>query len=207
MVAYRADTRRLAAVVLYELVKKYSLHDATQADTSSFGFLGIHLRTDADTVTWKWMSYEVQSTAYHKHLDTYSLPVAYIATGDQEHLKNFTALIAPIPVATKYALLEDRPIELAELQSLTWDQQAQVDHLVLLRARKFLGTTESSFSWAIAGARRASSKDGTCGGPNMDGIVGYKKGDGKDDIGIAFEDQTSLIIGKAHHEFGNYTWP
>lgn len=64
-------------------------------------------------------------------------------------------------VVTKYDLL--RGLDLEQLSNLTWDQQALVDYLVLLRSSYFMGMAESSFAWAIAVKRRVTSKTGSCG--------------------------------------------
>jgi len=138
----------------------------------------------------------------------YSLPVIYVASGNLSSTILFSNLVAPTPVVTKYSLLSSRPDELARLKSLSWDQQAEVDYLVLLRSSRFLGMTDSNFSWAVAVARRAVGKEGSCGGERGDGMMGVRKGDGENGVGVAFEDERSVIVGgRSKYNFGTRAWP
>jgi hypothetical protein len=94
-----------------------------------------------------------------------SVPIIYVASGNLTSTSLFstaaTTLTPPIPVITKHDLLEGD--DAAALAELSWDQQALVDYLVLLRSSFFMGMAESSFAWAVAVRRRVTSEHGTCG--------------------------------------------
>lgn len=115
-------------------------------------------------------------------------------------------MVLPTPVVTKTTLLSGADLEL--LNTLSWDQQAEVDHLVLLRASRFLGISESGFSWAVASARRTQTEAGTCGWRGT--VVGASPTDG-----LAMQDDLSVIIGKVidgkierlNLNLGMMTWP
>jgi hypothetical protein len=142
------------------------------------------------------MSYTKQSTLYKTYADSYALPVIYIATGNLPSARTFAKTTSPTPVVTKTDLLSEA--ELALLNSLSWDQQAQVDYLVLLRATRFLGMSDSNFSWAVAVARRAV-EEGTC--------VGIERGLGADGT-VAMRDELSVVVGKkSKYDFGTRSWP
>lgn len=171
-------------------------------------YLGVHLRTAPDATRGGWLSYEDQSAAYDQYAKQYNLPVIYVASGNLSSIVLFSNLVAPMPVVTKYTLLESRPRELAALKALSWDQQAEVDYLVLLRSSRYLGMTDSNFSWAVAVARRAVGIEGTCGGPAKNGIVGFRAAKGNGDVGVAFEDEKSVIVGRpCRFRFETRAWP
>ena len=68
--------------------------------------------------------------------------------------------------------------------------------------------TDSNFSWAVAVARRAVGKEGSCGGERGDGMMGVRKGDGENGVGVAFEDERSVIVGgRSKYNFGTRAWP
>ena len=144
------------------------------------------------------MSYEEQAAMYQLLANEYALPVIYVASGNLSSTQVFAEKVSPTPVVTKSSLLSDEDIVL--LKSLSWDQQAQVDYLVLLRASGYLGMSDSNFSWAVAVARRAAGKRGTCGS-RYDGEITLEKG-------IAFRDELSIIIGKpSKYQFSTRSWP
>lgn len=144
------------------------------------------------------MSYEDQAAMYQKLAKEYALPVIYVASGNLSSTQIFAETVFPTPVVTKSSLLSGE--ELALLKSLTWDQQAQVDYLVLIRASRYLGMSDSNFSWAVAVARRAAGNIGTCG------VIGEEKL--KTEKSIALKDELSIIIGKpSKYHFGTRSWP
>jgi hypothetical protein len=146
------------------------------------------------------MSYEQQAAMYQQLAIQQALPVIYVASGNRSSIEIFSAAITPTPVVTKATLLKGADLELME--SMTWDQQAQIDYLVLLRASKFLGMSQSTFSWAVALARRAVGKQGTCG------VLEKDEPNVKAERGIALRDELSIIIGKpSKYHFSTRTWP
>lgn len=147
----------LAATVLYALNKEYGLDmDPGKVGVPEAGkFYGAHLRTDRDAVAASFASYEEQSTAYLASAERNGLSLIYVASGSIPDVERFTTTPAEmgIKVTTKIAVLEKEPEfagALAELRALTWDQQALIDYLILLRSSHFGGTWASSFSYNIA---------------------------------------------------------
>jgi hypothetical protein len=111
----------------------------------------------------------------------------------------FAERVAPTPVATKFTLLSGADLML--LQSLSWDQQGQVDYLVLQKASQFLGITDSSFSWGVAAARHAMSRGGTCG--KQEGSRRLVRRQEKD---ISFRDDLTVIVGAKNKLDFNTKW-
>jgi hypothetical protein len=114
----------------------------------------------------------------------------------------FSVLIAPTPVVTKFTLLSGAEATL--LQSLTWDQQCEVYHLMLAKSAQFLGTADSSFSWGTASARHALSAEGTCGTEARQGRLARRM-----ERDISMDDGLSIIIGADNklHFKPQYFWP
>jgi len=166
---------RLAASALWTLRANFSMAlEPTRVVSpvlpNSPSFLGVHLRTSADILP-DWPAYEVQRDYYFKRMrdakhGAHGLPLIYLASGNRSSIEQFTSEAATqftpsIAVLTKHDLL--LPDELEELRQMTWDQQALVDYLILLRSSYFLGMAESSFSWLVATRRRVYSVHGSCG--------------------------------------------
>ncbi|CAK7271874.1 hypothetical protein SEPCBS119000_004830 [Sporothrix epigloea] len=125
------------------------------------GYLGAHLRVAEDAANAKWPGYEAQAPAYLDEAEASDLSVVYLATGSAQHRQLFQADAAArnIEVVTKEGLLDKQ--ELAELQSMTWDQQAIVDFQVLVHSSRFAGFVRSSFSWVVAIRRSILPEAGT----------------------------------------------
>jgi hypothetical protein len=141
------------------------------------------------------MSYEKQLELYQKYLAKQPVPAIYVATGNLTSIKLFAETVAPTPVVDKFSLLSLE--DATRLKSMTWDQQGQVDYLVLTRASLYLGMADSLFSISIASSRRAATKSGTCGEyPETENDITY-------------DDGFSIVVGKSHS--GNqepaYFWP
>lgn len=146
----------LAATVLYALDEEYSLGiDPAKIGIPAEGkFYGAHLRTAPDAVAASFAGYEEQSNAYLASAEKKKLSFVYLASGSPPDIVRFTEAAAKkdIMVTTKLALLEKEPEfedALKELQALTWDQQALIDYMILLRSSHFGGTWASSFSYNI----------------------------------------------------------
>ncbi|KAK6864574.1 hypothetical protein PG995_001102 [Apiospora arundinis] len=124
-------------------------------------FLGVHLRTESDALA-KWPSYDLQVDGYMAAAESlgYRDSVAYLATGNQTEASKFAEAAASrlgITVRTKESLLQGKDLE--ALQSLSWDQQALVDFVVLLNANYFVGVSPSSFSINVALKRHLRTGD------------------------------------------------
>jgi hypothetical protein len=116
------------------------------------GFLGIHLRTEEDALK-EWPSYDVQASGYLREAGRQGFKggTAYLASGSDTEIQKFTKHAQEeidLRVLTKHNLLEGKDLE--KLQSLSWDQQALVDFVVLLESDYFLGVSPSSFSINVA---------------------------------------------------------
>ena len=147
------------------------------------------------------MSYEEQTAAYERFARNLKLPLIYVASGDLSSTNVFCKAVSPTRVETKSTLLTGPDLKF--LKSMSWDVQAQVDYLDLLRASMFLGMSDSSFSYAVAVARRSEATiEGTCGF--------WKKGKAEEvpEPGIALRDELSIVIGpSSKYHFGPRSWP
>ncbi|KAL1880147.1 hypothetical protein Daus18300_001510 [Diaporthe australafricana] len=164
-------------------------------------FIGIHLRTESDALG-TWPSFENQTAAYLARAARLDLPPrqVYLATGNATEAARFAALAAvqlgAFHIVTKHELLRlpndksggssssssgsnrkqgEKELLLRQLDALSWDQQALVDFVVLLRCGLFLGVSPSSFSMNIA-LKRHLRADGLRTRPWK---VGDDKGDGR----------------------------
>ncbi|KAH7346260.1 hypothetical protein BKA65DRAFT_477475 [Rhexocercosporidium sp. MPI-PUGE-AT-0058] len=208
LIPLREDVHRLAATALYELYSRYDVQiDPVTATTGIFAdtFIGIHLRTANDILSY-WLGYDDQADYYIERIRASeyltSLPLMYIASGNATSVTDFSKeqedqLVQPKHVITKHDLLSGA--EEAELASLTWDQQALVDYLILTRSGYFMGMADSSFAWTIAVNRRVSTSAGTCGFP---------KGWWKSKLmGTALRDDFSDLLGKHGYGWEDKMWP
>jgi hypothetical protein len=157
----------LTATVLYALDKQYSLGiDPAMVGIPAEGmFYGAHLRTAQDAVAASFATYEEQSSAYLASAEKNGLSFIYLASGSPPDIVRFTEMAAErgIKVTTKLALLEKEPEfadALEELKMLTWDQQALIDYMVLLRSSHFGGTWASSFSYNVVFRRHVVVGEG-----------------------------------------------
>lgn len=157
----------LASTVLYALDQEYDLGvDPGKIGVPTKGkFYGAHLRTAQDAVAANFATYEEQSNAYLASAKEHKLSIIYVASGSPPDIVRFTETAAKqkIKVTTKLALLEGKPEfadALKELQAMTWDQQALIDYMVLLRSSHFGGTWASSFSYNIVFRRHVVVGDG-----------------------------------------------
>ncbi|KAL3417477.1 hypothetical protein PVAG01_10487 [Phlyctema vagabunda] len=198
----RTQASRVGAAVIFELSEQHDLRLDPDFPISLNSYTGIHLRTAADAVKVKWVSYEYQAAQYSKLINEYHPPVVYAASGNLSSIDLFADVVAPIPVVTKFTLLSGKN-ELAELEAMTWDQQALVDSFVLERSAHFMGMNASSYSWKIALSRRKFGSRGTCLGKNY---TEYDERDHKEEI--VFQDELSVIVGQnASFQFSEGTWP
>lgn len=117
-------------------------------------YFGMHERLEKD-VAEEWGSFDEQNRAYvDRLLARPALSQVYIACGDESALPRVEQYIhtvrnAPhIQIYTKETLLS--PPSLERLAALHFDQRAQVDYLVLLKAEFLAGVGTSSFSAGLA---------------------------------------------------------
>ncbi|KAF3770586.1 hypothetical protein M406DRAFT_349308 [Cryphonectria parasitica EP155] len=164
----RQDIRELSARALYKLYKKIGCRQSPHAPSKNC-FLGAHVRTEADAKVEGWDTYETQMQHAREQLETHNLSVLYVATGTasdvdrlKADLKDLTVRVnetheADVQVLQKWDLLEEEDMML--MDGFTWDQMALVDMDIMLRASRFEGIWESSWTWMIALKRHEWSED------------------------------------------------
>jgi len=162
---FRNDVRFLATKVLQNMSKAFKFDlDLTQQIIPN-AFFGVHLRTEKDAVEawpaddWTYGRYDKQSAFYLDQAPRSNSSVIYVASGNLSEVARFATDASPLqlPVVTKFDMLKGR--DLKRLEALTWDQQALVDFLVMLKASDFAGVAHSSFAWNIALKRHVYAKE------------------------------------------------
>jgi hypothetical protein len=120
------------------------------------GYFGVHLRTERDSQQgwppskYEYSKYKTQSRFYLEQAVSSGSHVIYAASGDVSQLSRFSedAKTYNLSVTTKQDLLQGDDRQ--ELEAMTFDQQALVDWLILLKSSDFAGVGHSSFAWNIA---------------------------------------------------------
>ena len=113
-------------------------------------YLGVHLRTESDALGF-WPDFREQSEGYLQEGERRGLKHAYLATGNATDGHRFAEKAwerLQMNVTSKLDLLKGE--DLQRLTSLSWDQQALVDFLVLTKSTHFTGCSFSSFTMNIA---------------------------------------------------------
>lgn len=202
---FRSDTRILATTVLKKLVSEYHLKvDITKPIwLGSNSFFGVHLRTEQDSRNgWPWQEYkysryDTQMGLYLTQAAQSNSSIIYLASGSPEDSSQFSSDAMSkynLNVTTKHALLsapehvEDKKL----LDTMTFDQQALVDFLVLLKSKDFAGVGHSSFAWNIALWRHMFAKQRDhLNGPQL------------------MSDELSQVYGgiREHEEYAACLWP
>lgn len=170
---FRNDTRTLATKVLSSLAERFSLDINLEDDILPNAFFGVHLRTEADSKKawesagdyWFYSHYGNQVKVYLEQAPRSSPAAIYVASGDPDEIARFAADAAEVPAPHNYPVVNKVDLiageDLETLRALTFDQQALVDYLVLLKASDFAGVAHSSFAWSIALKRHQfAKKDG-----------------------------------------------
>lgn len=172
--------RALGGRVLYRLYQATGCRQDPNV-ISRGCFLGVHIRTEADAAVEHWDSYETQLLHVREQLLTNRLAVLYVATGkrtDVERLRRDVADIrvavndttfVPVRVLEKWDLIDEA--DTMRMDELTWDQMAIVDYEVMLRASRFAGIWESSWTWMIALTRHLHTNTNP-----YEGLVTYEDG-------------------------------
>ncbi|GAB1320977.1 hypothetical protein MFIFM68171_11187 [Madurella fahalii] len=140
------DLGRKATVYMRQFAAQ---HDKA---TGSHSFVGMHLRTESDALS-RWPKYDEQSSSYLERAAAMNFKAAYLATGNKTEARKLEMAALDqhgIAVVTKHQLLKGHARELAALETLSWDQQALIDFIVLLESDYFLGVSPSSFSMNVA---------------------------------------------------------
>jgi hypothetical protein len=186
IISFRNDTRTLAAKVLLELKKRFSLPIEPTRAISPNAYYGAHLRLEADAVwawppeEWRYSRMEEQFNEQYQNLRRTGLNVVYVASGNQTVVGMFADYLAKrlaaesgpgvaernVTVVTKYDLLQDADRQ--QLAELTFDQQALVDFMIMFKASAFMGVAHSSFPWNVALRRHELSKYPTYGNEGSD---------------------------------------
>lgn len=141
-------------------------------DGDASRFLGAHLRTEADAESF-WPTYEDQEEGYLKKAEEVGLTVGYVASGNLTETHKFARAAKDkigLTLVSKDDLLDEE--DLAELHSLSWDQQGLVDYVVLAGAEYFTGNSRSSFSISMC-MKRNLKEDGLYSRPYKVRYNGY----------------------------------
>ncbi|KAH8600234.1 hypothetical protein B0O99DRAFT_536811 [Bisporella sp. PMI_857] len=186
----------LAFQALYTMNTQHQVTASATNLSSPTNYMGLHLRTSSDATQAGWSSFEKQSEQYLRLASSLPYSLIYLASGNGTSISQFREEAKNMTVVVKEDLLPENGLE--KLRSLTWDQAALVDYLILRQAGFFAGLTESSFSWNVAGARTAikAGVEGVCG--NQEATFAE---------GVAWQDEWSLIIGDNGNEFKGRLWP
>lgn len=167
---FRNDTRALATKVLSSLAERFLLDVNLEDDILPNAFFGVHLRTEADSKKawesagdyWFYSHYGNQVKVYLEQAPRSSPAAIYIASGDPDEIARFAADAAEMPAPHNYPVVNKVELlggkDLEALHAMTFDQQALVDYLVLLKASDFAGVAHSSFAWSIALKRHQFAK-------------------------------------------------
>lgn len=170
---FRPDVRKLATVVLRNMIKEYDLHIDLSQEMFEASFLGVHVRTEEDymmmekrhAVDAPYTHLEPQAHSYLAQASNSNLQLLYAASGNISAIQQLDdeAITQNMAVTSKYDLLTGK--DRYQLDALKWDQRALVDYLVLLKASDFAGVGHSSFSWNVALKRHEMSRrKGSLGG-------------------------------------------
>ncbi|KKY37397.1 putative alternative oxidase [Diaporthe ampelina] len=186
LLRFRDDILSLGERTADAMQKLASSSSSTPDGDGRGFFVGIHLRTESDALR-TWPSFGNQTAAYLSRvgrLDRQPPGHAYLATGNATEAARLAALAEAqqgLRVVTKHELLRlsggggaDDEL-LRQLDALSWDQQALVDFVVLLRCGFFLGVSPSSFSMNVA-LKRHLREDGLLTRPWR---IGDGEGDGR----------------------------
>ncbi|KFY00267.1 hypothetical protein O988_03401 [Pseudogymnoascus sp. VKM F-3808] len=199
LVEFRPDTHRLASLILEAIRERFSLSALPHFGVAHSSFVGLHFRTEVDAVNVGYASFEEQTKAYLSYISAAPIRAIYAASGNTTSLDLFSIEAAkldpPATLVAKGDLLSGA--EKAELDALTWDQQALVDYLVLEKAARFAGVSDSSFSWGIAYARQVvSGQAGTC-----------RSIKNETDKAVQFRDELSTVFGRPRDWHMDKLWP
>jgi hypothetical protein len=153
---FRTDARLLATTVLRNLLSSHNIKVDLTSPIWKNAFFGAHLRTEKDSRQgWPWdqviaSRYDTQATYYLSAVISSNLSLIYLASGDPAEIAHFSqdAKEANLTVVTKDSLITGE--ERGKLKELSFDQQALIDYLVLLKSSQFAGVGHSSFAWNIA---------------------------------------------------------
>ncbi|KAK9776574.1 hypothetical protein AB5N19_11119 [Seiridium cardinale] len=174
ILSFRNDTRALAAKVLLELRQRFALSIDPAKAINPGAFYGAHLRLEEDAIgawppeEWRFSRMEDQFEEQFQNLERTGLNVVYVASGNRTVVNLFAEYLNKrlaaesnsdrknVTVVTKHDLL--RGADLQQLNSLTFDQQALVDFLMMFKASSFMGVAHSSFPWNVALRRHELSK-------------------------------------------------
>ncbi|CAK7226450.1 hypothetical protein SBRCBS47491_006236 [Sporothrix bragantina] len=172
ILSFRNDTRELAAKVLYELRTRFDLLIDPAVAINPNAYYGAHLRLESDAI-WAWPPSEWRFSRMHdqfeeqyRNIERTGLRTVYVASGNQTVVGMFADYLkeklagssggSDVRVVTKQDLLQ--PDDLRKLSSMTFDQQALVDFMVMFKASAFMGVAHSSFPWNVALRRHELSR-------------------------------------------------
>jgi hypothetical protein len=131
-----------------------------QAPQLQNGFIGIHLRAEADwprsfgkaSDQMRLYIEDIESLERNQPSD---LRTVYVSSGSQDGIQIFREKVKLLgyEVHDKWSLLADDPKTLTQVESLMFDEKAIIEYQMLLNADFFLGPVMSSMSSLIAFTR------------------------------------------------------
>lgn len=151
LLRFNDELLALGMAVVQALQREAGTSSATWKGRSRT-YLGIHLRTEDDALK-EWPSFEAQVNGYLAEAGKQGFGggLAYLASGSMQEAQKFNHAMqaeSRLQVRTKFDLLGD--LDRTRLETLSWDQLAVIDFVVLLAADFFVGVSPSSFSINIA---------------------------------------------------------
>ncbi|EFX04959.1 hypothetical protein CMQ_5221 [Grosmannia clavigera kw1407] len=174
VLSFRNDTRALAEKVLFRLKQRFALPINPADVIHPDAYYSAHLRLESDAIwawppdEWRFSRMEDQFDEQYRNLRRTGLSVVYVASGNQTVVRLFADYLnrrlavdpgheqKNVTVVTKQDLLEE--LDRQRLDSMTFDQQALVDFMVMFKSSAFMGVAHSSFPWNVALRRHELSK-------------------------------------------------
>ncbi|TKA72199.1 hypothetical protein B0A55_06960 [Friedmanniomyces simplex] len=184
------DIRRLAAVAVQELTRKFTTHIDSSSVVPRNAFYGAYVDTRGSVASEPYSNFSAQTDAHLEQAIMHKLKVIYVASDNATETALFRTAAAryPLPIIA-VSKLDLLPVaEVAALKELTPTQQVLVDFEVLKRCSIFGGSVKSSASYNIALTRNQWLADQ--GRMNDPWFVVHK------DVGVAFDDGISRIVGR-----------
>lgn len=195
LIRAREDARRLSAVALYNLHKRYGLELDTARGPMNRTVVGVHLKTEISS-DWSIPKFDKQAQYLLAYIKASGASIVFLSTGAHEpDVSKFSAMARDLnaTVVLKTDLLEGSDLE--ELNSLTYDQRSLVDHEIMLRVGLVAGSAQSAFDWDLA-LRRANLAGASDAAPQTNLSVG-----------ISWQDGRSTLFGAASEAYSQTTWP
>lgn len=175
VVQFPQETRRLAAIIYWELSRQFNFTvDPGATGIANNTYYGAHLRTAKDAKVAGFTPFDLQVSFYLDRAQASNLSVIYASSDNPGDVSRFAKQAWSshrINVTSKNDLLKLKDLE--ALKKLSWDQQALVDYDVLVKASQFGGIFDSTFSSMAAVRRHTVSRVEDCYSEEMEEDVAW----------------------------------